>query len=94
MVWHHNCRTAVRLVVLSGVGAVLLEMSLQVMRALDIAIGRIQFGAAQFLQVGRLCVDKELVDGRDFEVFDQPQVDTHTYTGEKLHRLFAADCLG
>ena len=37
---------AARSVVFGGVSAILLEVSLQVMRTLDVAIHRVQFGAA------------------------------------------------
>ena len=65
----------------------------QVDRALGIAISRVQLSAMQHLQVGRLRVNEELVDGWDFEVADQSQVDAHPHAREQVHGLFARDGL-
>ena len=68
-------------------------MQLQVVGPLDIAVGRIQFDAAQLLQVGRLGVDEQLVDGGDLQIGDQAQIDAHPDAGEQVHGFFAADRL-
>ena len=47
----------------------------------------------QFLQVGRLSLNKEFVDNRDFQVANQSQVDSHAHLGQQVHRLFTGDLL-
>ena len=41
--------------------------------------------------MGRLRVDKEFVDGRDFQVVDQPEVDSHPHAGEQVHGFLTTD---
>jgi len=69
-------------------------MELQVVGAFDVSVGHAQFVAAQFLEVGRLSVNEEFVDGRDLDVEDQAQVHPHSHFAKVVHSFFAADFLG
>ena len=68
-------------------------MPLQVQCSFDVAIRRTQFDAADLLQVGRLCLNEQLIDGRYFDVANQTQIDTHPHARQQMHRFFAADGL-
>lgn len=46
-------------------------MLLQVDGSLDVPVGHTQLAAAQLLKMGRLRMDEELIDGWDFDIFDQ-----------------------
>ncbi len=47
------------------------EVRLQIEGTLDVAIGGVEFQAAKLLQVRRLGLNEELVDGGDFHICDQ-----------------------
>ena len=66
-------------------------MLLQVNGSFDVPVGHTKLSSTQFLKVGRLSMNEELVDGRDFDVVDQTQVDSHTNLAQVMHGFFAAD---
>lgn len=68
-------------------------MFLKVKGSLDIPIGYAQLVTADLLQVRRLCLDEEFVEGRDLDLIDQTQVHTHPNFAQIVHRLFGADLL-
>ncbi len=72
----------------------LAEMALQVVGALDVAVGRVEFHAAQFLEVGGLGVDEQLVDGGNLQIANQSQIDPHPHARQQVHGFFTADRLG
>lgn len=70
------------------------KMAAEVGGALNVAVGRVEFHAGKFLEMGRLSVDEELVDCGNFHVADEAEVDAHSQAGKQVHRFFAADRLG
>ena len=66
---------------------------MQVIGTLDVAIGGVQRHPAEFLQMGRLSVNKQLVNCRDLKITDQTEVDPHPDLGKQVHGFFAADLL-
>ena len=69
-------------------------MAAEIGGALDVAVGRVELHAGQLLQMGRLRVDEELVDGGDRHVANQAEIHAHPQAGEQVHRFFGADRLG
>jgi hypothetical protein len=47
------------------------QMLLQVNGSFDVPVGHAELSSTQLLKVGRLRMNEELVDGWDFDIFDQ-----------------------
>ncbi len=54
--------------IMAGTGAIAAEVAAEVGGSLDVAVRGIELHAGELLQMGRLGVDEELVDRRDFDV--------------------------
>ena len=46
-------------------------MLLQVNGSFDVPVGHAELSSTQLLKVGRLRMNEELIDGWDFDIFDQ-----------------------
>lgn len=75
----------------TAVGA---EVAAEVGGALDVAVGRIEFHAGKFLEMGRLGMNEKFIDRRNFDVADEAEIDAHSQARKQVHRFFAADRLG
>src|SRR5689334_21470396 len=75
---------AARLVFSTAVGSVVLvQMATQIAGALDVAVGRVEPGVTQFLQVSRLRVDEELIERGNAQIGNQTQVNSHAHAGKQ-----------
>lgn len=57
----------------------ILKMGLEVKSSFHVAVSRVEFRPAQFLQVGRLGMNEQLVHNRDFNILDQAEIDAHPH---------------
>src|SRR5690606_5229255 len=74
--------------------AVLTQQPLPEIRSAgDVAFSRLELLVPELLQMRRLSLDEQLVDGGDLEAVDQAQIDSHADAGEQVHRLFGGDRL-